>query len=57
MKEIARLGFKDEENVKEINGKVGRPLGAVSLTLFRIHINLIDCVKMKLPNMELGAEG
>jgi RNA polymerase sigma-70 factor (ECF subfamily) len=57
MKEIARLRFKDEENVKEISRKVGRPLGAVSATLFRIRSNLIDCVKMKLPNMELGAEG
>ena len=34
MKEIARLRFKDEENVKEISRKVGRPLGAVSATLF-----------------------
>ena len=56
MKEIARLRFKEENNIKIISKKVGRPLGAVSATLFRIRSNLIDCVKMKLPNLEIEPE-
>ncbi len=56
MKEIARLRFKEEVEVKQISKKVGRSLGAVSATLHRIRGNLINCVKMKLPKLELDSD-
>jgi RNA polymerase sigma-70 factor (ECF subfamily) len=53
MREIAHLRFKEECNIKVISKKVGRPLGAVSATLFRIRSNLMECVKIKLSSVEL----
>jgi len=52
MKEIAHLRFKEEKTVKSISQLVGRPLGAVSATLYRIRGNLIDCIKHKMPKLE-----
>ena len=52
MKEIARLRFKEENNLKEIAQIAGRPLGSISATLHRIRKNLMACVQQKLPIIE-----
>ena len=56
MKRIARLRFREDSQLKDIAKKVGRPLGSVSATLHRIRINLIDCVRRKLPLVEAENE-
>ena len=56
MKDIARLRFKDEAPLKEICKKVGRPMGSVSATLHRIRGHLLQCVKQKLPALEVESE-
>ena len=52
MKEIARLRFKEENNLKQISKAVGRPLGSISATLHRIRQKLMSCVQQKLPVLE-----
>ena len=52
MKRIARLRFREDSQLKDIAKKVGRPLGSVSATLHRIRINLMECVRRKMPLVE-----
>ena len=52
MKRIAQLRFREDSQLKDIAKKVGRPLGSVSATLHRIRINLMECVRRKMPLVE-----
>jgi len=56
MKDMAQLRFKEEASLKEICQKMSRPIGSVSATLHRIRKNLLQCVRQKLPALELEAE-
>ena len=52
MQKIAHLRFKDDSSLKTISEKVGRPMGAISSTLYRIRQKLNDCVKEKVTIVE-----
>lgn len=56
MSEIARMRFKEDLSMKEISKAIRRPVGAVSGTLFRIRQNLIQCVRLKIPQLEAESE-
>ena len=52
MKAMAQLRFREDKSLSEISEALKRPMGSVSATLHRIRINLIACVKEKIPSME-----
>jgi len=52
MKAMARLRFREDKSLLEISKALKRPMGSVSATLHRIRINLITCVKDKIPAVE-----
>jgi len=52
MKPIATLRFREDKSLLEISKKLKRPMGSVSATLYRIRINLINCVKKRMPSLE-----
>ena len=56
MKPIAQLRFREDKSLLEISKKLKRPMGSVSATLHRIRINLISCVKNKMPSLEAELE-
>ena len=56
MREISRLRFKEDLSMKEISKRIQRPIGAISGTLFRIRQNLVQCVRIKLPQLEAESE-
>lgn len=56
MKEISRMRFKEDLSMKEICKALDRPIGAISGTLFRIRQNLIQCVRLKIPQLEADNE-
>ena len=56
MREIAKLRFKEDASMKEICKTLNRPIGAISGTLFRIRQNLIKCVQLKVPQLEIEEE-
>ena len=52
MKAMAQLRFREDKSLSEISEALKRPMGSVSATLHRIRINLIACVKEKIPSIE-----
>ena len=56
MREIAKMRFKEDAPLKEICKILNRPIGAISGTLFRIRQNLIKCVQLKIPQLEIEEE-
>lgn len=56
MREIARLRFKEDASLKQICKASGRPIGAVSATLYRIRQNLAQCVRIKISQLEIEAD-
>ena len=52
MKAMAQLRFREDKSLIEISKILKRPMGSVSATLHRIRINLIACVKNKIPTIE-----
>ena len=52
MKGMAKLRFREDKSLLEISKELQRPMGSVSATLHRIRINLIACVKQKIPSIE-----
>ena len=56
MREIAKMRFKEDAPMKEICKILNRPIGAISGTLFRIRQNLIKCVQLKIPQLEIEEE-
>ena len=52
MKAMAKLRFQEEKSLLQISKVLKRPMGSVSATLHRIRINLIACVKEKIPSIE-----
>ena len=52
MKSMAKLRFQEEKSLLQISKVLKRPMGSVSATLHRIRINLIACVKEKIPAIE-----
>ena len=56
MREISRLRFKEDLSMKEISKRIQRPIGAISGTLFRIRQNLVQCVRIRLPQLEAESE-
>ena len=52
----AQLRFREDKSLLEISKKLKRPMGSVSATLHRIRINLISCVKNKMPSLEAELE-
>lgn len=57
MREIARLRFKEDMSLKEICKVSGRPIGAISATLYRIRQNLVQCVRIKSSQLEIETDG
>jgi len=49
---MAKLRFQEEKSLLEISKTLKKPMGSVSATLHRIRINLIACVKEKIPSIE-----
>jgi DNA-directed RNA polymerase specialized sigma24 family protein len=56
MRDIAKMRFKEDAPMKEICKILNRPIGAISGTLFRIRQNLIKCVQLKIPQLEIEEE-
>ena len=52
MKAMAKLRCQEEKSLLQISKVLKRPMGSVSATLHRIRINLIACVKEKIPSIE-----
>jgi DNA-directed RNA polymerase specialized sigma24 family protein len=52
MKAMAKLRFREDKSLLEISRILKRPMGSVSATLHRIRLNLISCVKDKIPTIE-----
>jgi RNA polymerase sigma-70 factor (ECF subfamily) len=52
MKAMAKLRFREDKSLLEISRILKRPMGSVSATLHRIRLNLISCVKDKIPRIE-----
>jgi DNA-directed RNA polymerase specialized sigma24 family protein len=56
MKPMAILRFREDKSLSEIRKKLKRPMGSVSATLHRIRINLINCVRKKIPKLEAESD-
>jgi RNA polymerase sigma-70 factor (ECF subfamily) len=56
MKPMAILRFREDKSLSEISKKLKRPMGSVSATLHRIRINLINCVRKKIPKLEAESD-
>ena len=56
MTEISRLWFKEEKSMKEISKIVGRSMGAISSTLHRLRLRLINCSQKKINNYKVNGK-
>ena len=49
---VARLRFEGNCSLLEISEQLGRPMGTVSATLFRVRLFLVQCVRKKVAEEE-----